>query len=48
MKSRKYLARALCWYVSYLDNKGDVVFMNYGYADPAQKIDLHSEEEPHR
>ena len=48
MKSRKYLARALYWYVSYLDNKAAVVFMNYGYADPSQKIDLHPEEEPHR
>jgi ubiquinone/menaquinone biosynthesis C-methylase UbiE len=48
MKSRKYLAKTLYWYVSYFDNKADVVFMNYGYADPAQKIDLHPEEEPHR
>jgi ubiquinone/menaquinone biosynthesis C-methylase UbiE len=45
---RKYLPRALYWYVSRLDHKADVVFMNYGYANPEQKIDLHPEEEPNR
>jgi SAM-dependent methyltransferase len=45
---RKYLPMALYWYVSRLDNTADVVFMNYGYADPEQKIDLHPEDEPHR
>jgi len=45
---RKYLPMALYWYVSRLDNAADVVFMNYGYADPEQKIDLHPEDEPDR
>jgi ubiquinone/menaquinone biosynthesis C-methylase UbiE len=45
---RKHLPRTLYWYVSCIDNKADVVFMNYGYADPGQKIDLHPEDEPHR
>jgi SAM-dependent methyltransferase len=45
---RKYMPMALYWYVSRLDNAADVVFMNYGYADPEQKIDLHPKDEPHR
>jgi SAM-dependent methyltransferase len=45
---RKYLPMALYWYVSRLDNASDVIFMNYGYADPEQKIVLHSKEEPNR
>jgi ubiquinone/menaquinone biosynthesis C-methylase UbiE len=45
---RKFLPRTLYWYVSFFDNKADVLFMNYGYSDPEQKIDLHPEEEPHR
>jgi ubiquinone/menaquinone biosynthesis C-methylase UbiE len=45
---RKFLPMTLYWYVSYFDNKADIIFMNYGYADPDQKIDLHPEEEPHR
>jgi ubiquinone/menaquinone biosynthesis C-methylase UbiE len=45
---RKYLPRTLYWYVSRLDNKADVVFMNYGYAYTEQRIDLHPEEEPNR
>jgi ubiquinone/menaquinone biosynthesis C-methylase UbiE len=45
---RKYLPATLYWYVSRLDNKADVVFMNYGYADTEQRIDLHPGEEPDR
>jgi len=45
---RKFYPMALYWYVNRFDNKGDIVFMNYGYADPIQKIVLHPEEEPHR
>jgi SAM-dependent methyltransferase len=44
----KFLPMTLYWYVSFLDKKAEVIFMNYGYADPDQKIDLHPEEEPHR
>lgn len=36
------------WYVSRFDSAADVLFMNYGYADPEQKIDLHPKEEPDR
>ncbi len=45
---RKYIAIALYRYVSRLDYKADVIFMNYGYADTEQRIDLHPEEEPDR
>ena len=45
---RKFLPMTLYWYVSFFDKKAEVIFMNYGYADPAQKIDLPPEDEPHR
>ena len=45
---RRFLPMTLYWYVSFLDKKAEVIFMNYGYADPDQKIDLHPEEAPHR
>jgi len=38
----------LYWYVSRLDNEADVIFMNYGYADPEKKIDLHPKDESDR
>jgi ubiquinone/menaquinone biosynthesis C-methylase UbiE len=49
IKFRKFLPNILYWYVSLKDTHADVIFMNYGYADPNnQKIDLNPEEEPHR
>lgn len=48
IKFRKFLPSILYWYVSFLDKQADIIFMNYGYADPNQKIDLNPEEEPHR
>jgi SAM-dependent methyltransferase len=48
LRFRKFLPRIVYWYVSRRDHRADVVFMNYGYADPAQAVDLHPEEEPNR
>jgi SAM-dependent methyltransferase len=48
MKFRKYLAKALYWYVSRVDSRADITFMNYGYSDPKQEIDLTPEEESNR
>jgi ubiquinone/menaquinone biosynthesis C-methylase UbiE len=45
---RKFLPKTLYWYVSFFDIKADIIFLNYGYADPDQNIALHPEEEPHR
>ncbi len=48
IKFRNFLPKILYWYVSFKDKQADVIFMNYGYGDPNQKIDLSPEEEPHR
>jgi ubiquinone/menaquinone biosynthesis C-methylase UbiE len=48
IKFRKYLAKALYWYVSRVDTSADITFMNYGYSDQKQEIDLTPEEEPNR
>jgi len=48
MKFRDYLARTLYWYVSWADNHADVIFMNYGYADQKQEVDLNPEDELNR
>jgi ubiquinone/menaquinone biosynthesis C-methylase UbiE len=45
---RKYLAKVLYWYVSSVDRNADITFMNYGYSDHSQKIDLSAEQEPDR
>jgi ubiquinone/menaquinone biosynthesis C-methylase UbiE len=44
----KFLPKFLYWYVSCLDKQANIIFLNYGYDDPNQKIDLNPEEELHR
>ncbi|MCX6286598.1 MAG: class I SAM-dependent methyltransferase [Bacteroidetes bacterium] len=36
------------WYLCSIDKKAEVVFMNYGYSDENQKIDLNEAEEKNR
>jgi ubiquinone/menaquinone biosynthesis C-methylase UbiE len=44
----KFLPKLLYWYVSCLDKQAKIIFLNYGYDDPHQKIELKPEEELHR
>lgn len=40
--------KALYWYISTVDKKKEVLFMNYGYHDSAEAIELHSIDEINR
>ena len=42
------LFKMLYWYISSVDKKREVVFMNYGYHDREEKIELHPEDEVNR
>lgn len=45
---REWLFRAWYWYVNRVDKNAEILFMNYGYSSPGQKVDLLPEEEPNR
>jgi SAM-dependent methyltransferase len=45
---RGKLFRIWYWYVNRADKNAEVLFMNYGYSDPLQKIELDSKDEPNR
>jgi ubiquinone/menaquinone biosynthesis C-methylase UbiE len=40
--------KALYWYISTVDRKKEVLFMNYGYHDSSEEIELHSTDEINR
>lgn len=40
--------RIVYWYISIIDKKGEVLFMNYGYADSGFKLDLDPTDEKNR
>lgn len=40
--------RVWYWYISRIDADNEIVFMNYGYEDPSQKIKLDKEDESNR
>jgi ubiquinone/menaquinone biosynthesis C-methylase UbiE len=42
------LFRIWYWYISNIDKKAEVIFMNYGYSHPDQKVELKPEDEPNR
>jgi len=48
LKLRSLMFRVWYWYISRIDADNEIVFMNYGYEDPSQKIDLDKEDESNR
>ena len=45
---RSLMFRVWYWYISKIDADNEIVFMNYGYEDPDEKIKLEPEDEPNR
>jgi ubiquinone/menaquinone biosynthesis C-methylase UbiE len=45
---REWLFRAWYWYVNRVDKNAEILFMNYGYSSPDQKVELLPEEESNR
>jgi len=45
---RSLMFRVWYWYISKIDADNEVVFMNYGYEDPSEKIRLDAEDESNR
>lgn len=45
---REYMFRAWYWYVNNRDKNAEILFMNYGYSDDNQQVDLESEDENNR
>lgn len=45
---RKVFFKFWYWYISKIDKNADVLFMNWGYEDPNEKIVLHPNDEPNR
>lgn len=42
------LYKFLYWYISTVDKKKEILFMNYGYHDVEETIELHTNDEVHR
>lgn len=45
---RSLLFRGWYWYVNKIDKNGDILFMNYGYENPDEKIALEPQDETNR
>jgi len=45
---REVLFNIWYWYVSNVDKNAEIIFMNYGYSSPDQKVDLDPKDEPNR
>ena len=45
---RKLMFRFWYWYVSTIDKKAEVLFLNYGYFNPEVNIKLETDDEPNR
>jgi ubiquinone/menaquinone biosynthesis C-methylase UbiE len=45
---REWIFQIWYWYVNYVDKNAEVLFMNYGYSDPGQKVELEPHDEPNR
>jgi ubiquinone/menaquinone biosynthesis C-methylase UbiE len=45
---RDWLFRAWYWYISNIDKNAEVIFMNFGYSSPDEKVDLKPEDESNR
>lgn len=45
---REWLFRIWYWYVNRVDKNAEILFMNYGYSNADQQVDLLPEEEPNR
>ncbi len=45
---REWLFNVWYWYVSNIDKNAEIIFMNYGYSSPDQKVDLDPKDEPNR
>lgn len=48
MKITSLVFNALYWYISTVDKKKEIIFMNYGYHDSAENIKLESKDEVNR
>ena len=47
-KLKKLIFRVGYWYISTIDQKGDILFMNWGYNDENEEITLTASDEPNR
>ena len=47
-KLKKLIFRVGYWYISTIDQKGDILFMNWGYNDENDEISLTASDEPNR
>jgi len=47
-KIKEWLFRLWYWYISNVDKKAEVIFMNYGYYHPHQNVPLHKDDEVNR
>lgn len=47
-KLKKLIYRVGYWYISTIDQKGDILFMNWGYNDENEEITLTASDEPNR
>ncbi|HAQ37231.1 MAG TPA: class I SAM-dependent methyltransferase [Saprospiraceae bacterium] len=45
---KKFIFRALYWYISAVDKKGEIIFLNWGYDDHKERIPLGKKDEPNR
>jgi len=48
LKLRSLMFRVWYWYISRIDADNEIVFMNYGYHDPSNNVDLDHRDEPNR
>ncbi len=48
MKYASQIYKILYWYISTVDKKNEVIFMNYGYHDATETIELHAIDEVNR
>jgi fatty-acid O-methyltransferase len=48
MKYASLIYKVLYWYISSVDKKNEVIFMNYGYHDDTETIELHAIDEVNR
>ena len=47
-KVREWFFQIWYWYVNYVDKNAEILFMNYGFSDPDQKVELEPHDESNR
>jgi ubiquinone/menaquinone biosynthesis C-methylase UbiE len=45
---REWIFQIWYWYVNYVDKNAEILFMNYGYSHPDQKVELEPHDESNR